>query len=100
VWQRLFKVDLPVSSPFARATATAIPAPAQEADPANNATTLWLPLAAPPERQGWLRKLQSACVKRPSNISGVFTGRIDDALYEVSETALLRLTQASPLNIC
>ena len=45
---------------------------------------------AQPERQGWLKKLQSGLRKTGSNISGVFTGsRIDDALYEDLETALL-----------
>ena len=45
---------------------------------------------APPERQGWLKKLQAGLRKTGSNISGVFTGsRIDDALYEDLETALL-----------
>ena len=47
-------------------------------------------LQAPPERQGWLKKLQAGLRKTGSNISGVFTGsRIDDALYEDLETALL-----------
>ena len=46
--------------------------------------------APPPERQGWLRKLQAGLRKTSSNISAVFTGsRIDDALYEDLETALL-----------
>ena len=45
---------------------------------------------APDERQGWLKKLQAGLRKTGSNISGVFTGsRIDDALYEDLETALL-----------
>ena len=45
---------------------------------------------AQPERQGWLKKLQAGLRKTGSNISGVFTGsRIDDALYEDLETALL-----------
>ena len=43
-----------------------------------------------PERQGWLKKLQAGLRKTGSNISKVFTGnRIDDALYEDLETALL-----------
>jgi fused signal recognition particle receptor len=88
-----FKVDLPRTSSLigsALVTPIAIPAPAQEADPANNATTLAAAPAAPPERQGWLRKLQAGLRKTGSNISGVFTGsRIDDALYEDLETALL-----------
>lgn len=43
-----------------------------------------------PERQGWLQKLQAGLRKTGSSISTVFTGsRIDDALYEDLETALL-----------
>ena len=43
-----------------------------------------------PERQGWLKKLQAGLRKTGLNISTVFTGnRIDDALYEDLETALL-----------
>ena len=42
------------------------------------------------ERQGWLKKLQAGLRKTGSSISGVFTGsRIDDALYDDLETALL-----------
>ena len=54
------------------------------------ATALVAAPAPPPERQGWLRKLQAGLRKTGSNISSVFTGsRIDDALYEDLETALL-----------
>jgi fused signal recognition particle receptor len=46
--------------------------------------------AAPPERQRWLSKLQAGLRNTGASISGVFTGsRIDDALYEDLETALL-----------
>jgi fused signal recognition particle receptor len=46
--------------------------------------------AVPPERQRWLGKLQAGLRKTGASISGVFTGsRIDDALYEDLETALL-----------
>ena len=43
-----------------------------------------------PERQRWLGKLQAGLRNTGASISGVFTGsRIDDALYEDLETALL-----------
>jgi fused signal recognition particle receptor len=46
--------------------------------------------AVPPERQRWLGKLQAGLRNTGASISGVFTGsRIDDALYEDLETALL-----------
>jgi fused signal recognition particle receptor len=46
--------------------------------------------ALPPERQRWLGKLQAGLRNTGASISGVFTGsRIDDALYEDLETALL-----------
>ena len=49
-----------------------------------------LPDAVAPERQPWLSKLQAGLRKTGSSISTVFTGsRIDDALYEDLETALL-----------
>lgn len=51
------------------------------------------PAAAPavaPERARWLDKLSAGLRKTGSSISGVFTGaRIDDALYEELESALL-----------
>lgn len=44
----------------------------------------------PPERQRWLSQLQAGLRKTGSSISTVFTGnRIDDALWEDLETALL-----------
>ena len=46
--------------------------------------------AVAPERQRWLSKLQAGLRKTGASISTVFTGsRIDDALYEDLETALL-----------
>jgi len=46
--------------------------------------------AVPPERARWLDKLSAGLRKTGSSISGVFTGaRIDDALYEELESALL-----------
>lgn len=49
-----------------------------------------VPGAVAPERERWLSKLQAGLRKTGSSISTVFTGsRIDDALYEDLETALL-----------
>jgi fused signal recognition particle receptor len=46
--------------------------------------------AATPDRGGWLDRLRSGLRKTGSSIAQVFTGtRIDDALYEELETALL-----------
>ena len=59
-------------------------------------SALVTPIAIPaadaiaPERQRWLSKLQMGLRKTGSSISTVFTGnRIDDALYEDLESALL-----------
>ncbi|MEO7885885.1 signal recognition particle-docking protein FtsY [Polaromonas sp.] len=49
-----------------------------------------VPGAVAPERERWINKLQAGLRKTGSSISTVFTGsRIDDALYEDLETALL-----------
>ena len=46
--------------------------------------------AGDPDRRGWLAKLRGGLRKTGSSIAQVFTGtRIDDALYEELETALL-----------
>jgi fused signal recognition particle receptor len=48
------------------------------------------PVTAAPERSGWLNKLQAGLRKTGRNFTAVFTGtRIDDALYEALEEALL-----------
>ena len=45
---------------------------------------------AAPERSSWLSKLQAGLRKTGRNFTTVFTGtRIDDALYEALEEALL-----------
>ncbi|WP_090138781.1 signal recognition particle-docking protein FtsY [Limnohabitans sp. DM1] len=45
---------------------------------------------APAARQGWMDRLKAGLRKTGSNLTTVFTGtRIDDALYEELETALL-----------
>ena len=72
----------PIAIPVMEKAETALASP--------EATALVAAPAPPPERQGWLRKLQAGLRKTGSNISSVFTGsRIDDALYEDLETALL-----------
>ena len=49
-----------------------------------------LPGALPADRDRWVSKLRSGLHKTGASISGVFTGnRIDDALYEDLESALL-----------
>ncbi|MES2956078.1 MAG: signal recognition particle-docking protein FtsY [Pseudomonadota bacterium] len=49
-----------------------------------------LPGAAPAVREHWVSKLRSGLNKTGASISGVFTGtRIDEALYEDLESALL-----------
>ena len=66
-------------TPAPAATEAAVPTPAAPA------------VAAPgPARQGWLDRLKSGLRKTGSGIAGVFTGtRIDEALYEELEAALL-----------
>jgi fused signal recognition particle receptor len=83
------------------------PAPAVETAPVSPAPAAPLPTAAQPRpaqapippasgptvapaRQGWMDKLKSGLRKTGSGLATVFTGtRIDDALYEELETALL-----------
>ena len=66
------------TAPFAAATPQALPA---------NAATL---PEQPEARQGWMDRLKAGLRKTGSSITTVFTGtRIDDALYEELETALL-----------
>ena len=58
--------------------------------PAEPVATPAGPAAAPAPRQGWLGKLRAGLRKTGSSIATVFTGtRIDDALYEQLEEALL-----------
>ena len=72
-------VQAPVPQPVVAPAATL---PIQAAEPA--------PEPAPPPRQGWLDKLRNGLRKTGQNIAQVFTGtRIDDALYEDLESALL-----------
>ncbi|MBS4038351.1 MAG: signal recognition particle-docking protein FtsY [Hydrogenophaga sp.] len=63
-------------------------APAAPATPAGSALATAAPADSP--RQGWLDKLRAGLRKTGGQIATVFTGtRIDDALYEELESALL-----------
>ncbi|MBP6903390.1 MAG: signal recognition particle-docking protein FtsY [Burkholderiaceae bacterium] len=83
-------VPEPVSMPAPVAVAEPAPAvlPAQE--PAPVPAPVPVPEPAAPSRQSWLDKLKNGLRKTGSSIAQVFTGtRIDDALYEELEAALL-----------
>lgn len=89
----------PDAPPAAAVDSAAVAAPAPAPVPAGGGligSALVTPIAIPvpgaiaPERERWLGKLQAGLRKTGSSISTVFTGsRIDDALYEDLETALL-----------
>ncbi|MDP3520506.1 MAG: signal recognition particle-docking protein FtsY [Hydrogenophaga sp.] len=75
-------------NPFAD-KASAPPAAVLPAEPPAPAPAL-VPVAAPAARAGWLDRLKAGLRKTGSSIATVFTGtRIDDALYEELEDALL-----------
>ena len=94
-----FKKKPPAPAPAAPAPAALAPTPAPAADvapplpaPAAPATGLAVvaPAPAPEARGGWLGRLAQGLRKTGSSIAQVFTGtRIDDALYEELESALL-----------
>ncbi|MGB4060256.1 MAG: signal recognition particle-docking protein FtsY [Burkholderiaceae bacterium] len=66
------------------------PSPTAEAPAAVPPTLTDMPTQAKPERTGWLDKLKAGLKKTGSSIATVFTGtKIDEALYEELETALL-----------
>lgn len=80
----------PVTAPVSAHTplATAPNTPAVQPAPAPAKAAAAEPVAAP--RQGWLSRLTAGLRKTGSSIATVFTGtKIDDALYEELETALL-----------
>ena len=65
------------------------PGPERVAATAVTATAVAAP-TPPPPRQGWLDRLRTGLRKTGASIATVFTGtRIDEALYEELETALL-----------
>ena len=87
--RKLFSAPPPPEAPAAPAAeapvATLLPPPAPtQAEPLPAATE------PAPARTSWLNKLKSGLARTGSSIAQVFTGtRIDDALYEELETALL-----------
>jgi fused signal recognition particle receptor len=82
----------PQDAPAAPAPGAPLPAPAP-AVPALPAAAAPVPAETPPEepaRGGWLDRLRGGLRRTGSSIAQVFTGtRIDDALYEELESALL-----------
>ena len=81
VVSRLMSVFGSAPSPAPSPTAEAAAAPPTPTD---------MPTQAKPERTGWLDKLKAGLKKTGSSIATVFTGtKIDEALYEELETALL-----------
>ena len=76
---------------FFKKKPTAPPAPQAVAEPAAAApATAGLTAPTAPQRRNWFDKLRSGLKKTGSSIAVVFTGtRIDDALYEELEAALL-----------
>ena len=91
----------PASGPAAAPDSTAGPAVATHASTATPASA---PNAAPvatptpaPQRAGWLDRLRAGLRKTGAGIAQVFTGtRIDDALYEELESALLMADTGLP----
>ncbi|MFC7409311.1 signal recognition particle-docking protein FtsY [Hydrogenophaga atypica] len=93
------KPAVPAPAPLAEPARTLEPAPAPavtpEPAPASVQTPVPaptpVPVASPAEaRSGWLDRLKAGLRKTGSSIATVFTGtRIDDALYEELEDALL-----------
>lgn len=77
----------PSSPPTTAPKTVSVPPPVQT-EPATEA-----PIAAvevPPERRSWMAKLRQGLSKTRTNLSTLFLGaRIDEALYEELETALL-----------
>jgi fused signal recognition particle receptor len=79
------------TSPAAPTTATTASSSVTSATSLTTpATPEAIPTQTKPERTGWLDKLKAGLKKTGNSIATVFTGtKIDDALYEELETALL-----------
>lgn len=81
------------AAPAAVPKPAAVPAPVAQAPAAPTAVSVAqapAPRAPEPERRSWLDKLRQGLKKTGSGIAQVFTGtRIDEALYEELESALL-----------
>ena len=94
-----FKKKKPVDTPVAAPALSTSPPPSDVALPASGGLIgsalvapidIPLPGTVPAAREHWVSKLKSGLHKTGASISGVFTGnRIDDALYEDLESALL-----------
>ncbi|MFN7855587.1 MAG: signal recognition particle-docking protein FtsY [Acidovorax sp.] len=79
-----FASRAPEAAPAPGAPPAAVPHAPQAPAPASPG------ISEPEQRKGWLERLQSGLRKTGSSITTVFTGtRIDDALYEELEEALL-----------
>ena len=86
-----FKKKAP--SPAGTGDPVAPKAPGEASPAMSGAPTAMSPpdVAASPERTGWMQRLKSGLRKTGGGIARVFTGtRIDDALYEELESALLQ----------
>jgi len=83
-----------IATPAPVDEAPAIATPASESSTADAASRSSQPAATgdAPERRAWLARLRTGLRKTGAGIAQVFTGgaRIDDALYEDLETALLQ----------
>ncbi|MBX3591724.1 MAG: signal recognition particle-docking protein FtsY [Burkholderiaceae bacterium] len=86
----------PVEAKTTTAPPAAVQAPAVEAplpivatpalDPGSPATDV----GTPPERRSWMKRLRDGLSKTRGNLAGLFSGaRVDDALFEELESALL-----------
>jgi fused signal recognition particle receptor len=85
-----FKKKPPAPPPAAASPPVTPTAAAPAASAASDITVAVPPAAVAPERKGWLDKLKTGLRKTGASIATVFTGtRIDDALYEDLESALL-----------
>ncbi len=82
---------VPVAAPPAPLATPVVPEPSPApVVPAAAPVAAPVPPEAAPDRRGWMDKLRSGLRKTGSGIAQVFTGtRIDEALYEDLESALL-----------
>ncbi len=88
VFRPAMPAPAPVAPPVAAVPPAAAPRPSAAATPVP--VPVPVPAAAPVARAGWLDRLRTGLKKTGSSITTVFTGtRIDDALYEELEDALL-----------
>ncbi len=80
----------PMFSFFKKKLAPTSPPPVVAAPPAQPTAEALTPASEPAARASWLAKLKNGLRKTGASIATVFTGaRIDDALYEDLESALL-----------